>query len=315
MDVSEVPVKRLFLLPVVCICAVGISSAADPQLVGLMMPDAKTLAGANVTQVLSSPLGQFLLGKTPVADPNYQQFLQASGFDPTRDISQIVAASSGTPQQQTGLVAIRGNFDLTKILAFLKLSGAKVDQSQGVAVIASPDGKGSVAILDNTTAIAGDPASVTAAIARRSSPSMLDPVLVAKANSLSASQDAWVVSTMTMPATPPQAGGIDLSALASIQQSSAGIKLGTSIVFSAEAVEDTPQHASSLADLLRMGVAFASMNQNDPKAAQLASVLKSLAIATQGNALQITLSIPEGLVEQLAPAEHKPADRAALEPK
>src|SRR5579864_8433546 len=144
MDVSEVPVKRLFLLPVVCICAIGISSAADAQLLGLMMPDAKTLAGVNITQVLGSPLGQFLLAQAPLDDPNYQQFLQAAGFDPTRDISQIVAASSATPpQQQTGLVAIRGNFNIEKILAFVKVTGGKVDQSQGVPVIAGPDGKGS----------------------------------------------------------------------------------------------------------------------------------------------------------------------------
>ena len=307
--------KRLLAVPILCLCVVGISSAADPQLLGLMMPDAKVLAGANISQVLTSPLGQFLLSQTPLNDPNVQQLLKATGFDPTRDISQIVAASNSAPTQQSGLAAVRGVFDIAHIVEFMKSTGAKVDNSQGVPVVASPDGKGVLAFLDGTLVIAGDPDSVAAAIARRSSPSVLDPALAAKANSLSGSQDAWVVSTLAVPATPSLPLGMDPAAIQNIQQSSAGVKFGSSVVISAEAVEDTPQNATSLANILRMLASLATMNQSNPQMVQISTVLKTLTISTNGTALQLSLSIPEDVIEQLTPASHhKGPRRAALEP-
>ena len=38
---------------------------ADPELVGLAMPDTQVMAGVNVEQVKLSPLGQFLLAQIP----------------------------------------------------------------------------------------------------------------------------------------------------------------------------------------------------------------------------------------------------------
>jgi len=188
--------KRFLAVSVVLICVSGVLSAADPQLVGLMMPDAKVLAGVHIVQAKASPYGQYLLSQIPLADPNFQQFVQATGFDPTRDITEIVAASAN-PQNQSGLVAARGTFDVAHLVAFAKSTGAQVDESLGVPVLPSPDGKGAIALLSNTLAVMGDVNSVTAAVARRSSPSTLDPVLTGKAATLSGSEDAWAVSTLT----------------------------------------------------------------------------------------------------------------------
>src|SRR5689334_7673993 len=90
-------VKSFFAAIIVITCVSGTVSAADGQLVGLMMPDAKVLAGMNIAQVRTSPYGQYLLAQIPLGHPEFQQFVQATGFDPIRDLTEVVAASSGVP--------------------------------------------------------------------------------------------------------------------------------------------------------------------------------------------------------------------------
>src|SRR4029453_1372551 len=97
--------KSFFAAAVVVICVSGTISAADKQLIGLMMPEAKVLAGANVSQVRNSPFGQFLISQGPFNEPEFQQFVQATGFDPLRDIFEVVMASPGVPGDKSGLVA------------------------------------------------------------------------------------------------------------------------------------------------------------------------------------------------------------------
>jgi len=45
--------------------AVAAHGAADPQLVGLMMPDAKVIAGFQLADSQSTPFGRFLLKQIP----------------------------------------------------------------------------------------------------------------------------------------------------------------------------------------------------------------------------------------------------------
>src|SRR6266496_1903095 len=104
--------KRTLVLIAIFVCASGLAGAADKQLLGLMMPDAKVLAGANVLQVRSSPYGQYVWSKLPVGDPKFQEFVSATGFDPARDIVEIVAATADVQGGHNGLVAARGSFDV-----------------------------------------------------------------------------------------------------------------------------------------------------------------------------------------------------------
>jgi hypothetical protein len=164
-----------------------------------------------------------------------------------------------------------------------------------------------IALLDSTLALAGDANSVAAALPRRTAPSTLDPALVTKATTLSASEDAWAVSTLNAGAVGMPMGqspnGLDLSALQNIQQSSAGVKFGTSVNVDAEVVADTPQNANMLADLLRFVVQMAQLN---PNSSELASITQNLSIKTAGTALQVSLAIPEDLIEQMGPARRAP---------
>jgi hypothetical protein len=308
--------KRLLPALFVVLFISGTISAADRQLLGMMMPDAKVLGGMNVIQVRTSPYGQYLLSQGPFNDPQFQQFVMKTGFDPLRDITEVVVASRGVPGDKSGLVAARGTFNIQQIIAFVQTNGGTVDQSHGVPLITGPHGEMAIALIDNTLALAGDADSVIAAIPRRTAPSTLDPVLVAKADALSASADAWAATTVSPGAaglpTGSKPGGFDLTALQSIQQSSAGVKFGASVNVNAEVVTDTPQNASALADVARLLVKLGEMN---PQSAQIAPLLESVSIQTAGTAVQLSVSIPENLIEQMGPAGKRRAIQKVAVPR
>ncbi|MGO9128244.1 MAG: hypothetical protein ACLQIS_00840 [Bryobacteraceae bacterium] len=88
------------------------AQAADSHLLNLVMPDAVVVSGANVAQAETSPFGQYVLAQIQSQDAGLQKLIAATGFDPTQDVSETLAASNGTPQ--TGLLLARGTFDAAK---------------------------------------------------------------------------------------------------------------------------------------------------------------------------------------------------------
>src|SRR5437899_7055264 len=93
----------------------GALSAADPQLLNLVMPDAKVVAGVNVEQAKGTQFGQYILNQMQTNDASLQQLVALTGFDPRRDVRELLVSSDGTPQGHTGLALARGNFDVAKI--------------------------------------------------------------------------------------------------------------------------------------------------------------------------------------------------------
>src|SRR5260370_30991921 len=89
---------RLRLLAVSSLLALAtVASAADPQLLKLVMPDAKVVSGIDIDKVRSTPFGMFFLNQLPAPDPEFQQFVTPTAFDPRRDLTQILFARPPTP--------------------------------------------------------------------------------------------------------------------------------------------------------------------------------------------------------------------------
>ena len=284
--------------------------AADSQLMNLVMPDAQMMGGINVTTAKTSPFGQFLL--TQIAAQGGQQFetlATLTGFDPRRDLVEVLAASPGSAAgMKNFLVLAKGTFNVSQLTdALLKEGhGTQVTTYQGATIISGSHGKdqGAVAFLGTSIAIAGDPDAVKAAVDRSSRINSVSPALTAKVASLSASQDAWAVSleavsAMTSKATTPATGPAAQAAqfLKSIQAANGGIKFGSLIVVTAQAIATDVKSAGALADVVRMFAGLAVLNgQKDSHAAQ---ILQSLQVSTDGVAVNLSLSLAENDAEQL----------------
>src|SRR5438874_2194609 len=143
------------------------ATAADPQLLNLVMPDAKVLAGVNVDQAKSSPFGQYVLSQMQLHDTHLTEITTATGFDPTRDVHELLVASSGGAGQQTGLVLARGNFDPGRINALALSKGAASEVYNGITILEDPKQQSGLAFLNATIVAAGDLANLKAAINRQ----------------------------------------------------------------------------------------------------------------------------------------------------
>jgi len=82
--------RAFFALLVVQVAAF----AADPGLLSLVMPDAKVIAGLQVDQAKTSQFGQYVLSHMQPDDANFKKFMADTGFDPRRDVGEIVMASN-----------------------------------------------------------------------------------------------------------------------------------------------------------------------------------------------------------------------------
>jgi hypothetical protein len=302
------PVRSAFFVLVAASLA---ACAADQDLVNLMMPDANVVSGIQVQRSLASPFGQYVLGQMQKNDQGLQSFISQTGFDPRRDLTEIVAASGGTPQASTALVAARGTFDQSKISASLGKMNPGTTQYKGVTVYTHQDPKSTkgIAFLGDTIAVMGDLSAVEGAIDRSGGCSSASPCLGAgmqsQISSLSTAEDAWFLTTsalgsMLASKIPPNANlpnGINGNLVQSIQQASGGIKFGDMVALTIQAVARSPQDATSLADVVRFLMGMVQMNQNAKNPA-LTALVNSLQLSTTGNTMTVSLSLPETQIEQ-----------------
>lgn len=293
-------------------CAVLLAASsygADPGLLNLAMPNAQVMAGVNVDQAKLSPIGQYLLTQIEKEHGSELQMLtDGTGFDPRRDVREILAVSSAQPGTHSGVVLVRGAFDVPRIVEAARTDGQTVDTYKGVEVL-HKDKQGSIAFLDSTLAAAGDAADVLAVIDRKLAPSPINPDLALKVNQLSATQDAWFVSlvgpsglVISGPSNaqfPP-----NLNMLTKVRQASGGLKLGANVVLSAQAVSDTEKDAAALADVFKLLAGMAQLNASKGEEAAAAALLQNLAVTAEGPITRLSLSVPEQQLEQLAGAAH-----------
>jgi len=277
----------------------GALPAADSVLLDLVPLDAKVLAGVNVQQAKGTLFGQYVLNQIQSGNTDMQQLVELTGFDPTRDVNEVLVATTGAPD--TALALARGSFDAARITKAANLKGAVSEVYNGVTILEDPKQTHGVAFLDSTTAVGGDVASVKGAIDRQKTPQPLPSSVTVQIGTLSSTEDAWVLSTVSPSSlAPPQTGpqGAKVPPVfQTVQSASGGVKFGANVVFTGQAQTDTAQNATALGDVVKLLISLAQMNASqNPQAAQLA---QSVQVGASGNVLTVSLSLPEDQFQQL----------------
>lgn len=295
---------RLRLFAAATILA-GSLFAADPELVSLAMPDTQVMAGVNVEQALLSPLGQYLPAQAGLlSEKDLQKLVETTGFDPRRDLREILVSLNKVPADKSGIILARGTFDVPKILEAGRADGATTDTYKGVPIILRA-ARGSLAFPDSTLAIVGSEADVHAAIDRLSAPTAISSALAVQVNQLSTTEDAWFVSMAPLSQFQPQAPGAagpgagPMAMIGKVLQTSGGVKFGANVVVNLQAVSATDQDAVTLAGGLKALVGMAQMAASKGEAAQAAALLQGLNMTADGPVTKITLSVPEQQIEQM----------------
>ncbi len=281
-------------------CAAG---AADQALLSRIPADTKVVLGVNVAGFSASAAGKSLFSQAQTAQPQLQQMVKAAGFDPLRDVQEVLVASRGDEAANSRmLVLAKGSFDAAKLAAMAGQQGAAAQNYRGVTVFAGKQpSDGWLALLDSSLLAYGDPASMRRAIDGNGAGAGPDAKLRARISQAERNYDFWFATTAPLAEMAgPNAAAGELGAavmqgelLKAVEQMSGGIKLGTDLVFGIEAVTRSDKDAAALTDVIRFfaGMAQASA-QKDPKTAQSLGFLNQLKMSTQGNLAQISLTIP-----------------------
>ena len=299
--------------------------AADPGLLSLLMPDARVIAGVQVDQTKNSLFGQYVLSHMQPDDENFKKFMADTGFDPRRDVSEIVMASNfehNTPDSHW-LIAARGVFNPERIAAIAQTKGGTITNFQGVDILSS-SGKQSevaaesaIAFFDASSAVMGDLASVKAAIQRRQSRAAASSNLLSKVRDVSAKNDFWFVTLVpisefagAMPDANLQ-GAMRGDLMQAISQASGGVKFGPTVRISGEAVTRSDKDASALEDVVRFLAGLIQQNRsNNSAAGQISTALDNLDLKTSGNVMTMSLVIPETQLEQMLESFRPPKSQA-----
>lgn len=324
--------SRLLLIPsLVVLGSVSLFAAVDRGLLAMVPSDARIVSSIDITQARSSDFGQYLLNRTQNEDHDFAEFVQETGFDPRRDLQSLIFESSGPaaePGESRFAILARGNFDPERITATAKAKGATVGTYQGVALL-FPQGnrqKTAVAFPDVGLAIMADVATMHRILDNRANPATLDSTLQQRIDQVASNNDAWFVSlvggtflnhhhaagdTKQSPqgAQAPQAAEAQ-QALQSVVASSGGVRFGSTVDLTLDAVTRSPQDATSLADVVRFLASTLQMERTkDPRAGILASAVDNMNLTTDGNDMHLAVSIPEKSMEQLAELGPKPGHR------
>jgi hypothetical protein len=275
--------------------------AADSQLLSMVMPDAKVVAGVNVDQAKASPFGLFVLTEVQAKSSDMAQLAALTNFDPTRDVHELLAATTSTPDTKsaTGLVLARGNFDVATITALAVSKGAVTEQHHGQTIIEDPKKLGGVAFINSTLAVFGDVANVKAAIDRPSTGQTLPAAVQTRIGEWSNSSDAWMITTVA-PGAYVMSGlatGTAAPLLQQMQLFSAGVKFGNNVVGTAVVQTDTTANATQMANALQFLVNMAQMQSQ--KDAQLVTLLQGVAITSNAANVKLTVTLPQAQFQQL----------------
>jgi len=292
--------------------ALSALASVDAGLLSLVPVEAKIIASVDVTRARNSEFGQYLLGKAQSEDSHFQEMVDQTGFDPRRDLQAILFAANaqgGAGKPSSFAILARGNFDSERIKTLATSKGATIVSYRGLDMIVhahDKDQQTAIGFPEAGVAVMADLETLKEVIDNRALPTTLDANLQNKINSIGANSDAWYVSLVGAGFLADHMGtdgAPQAKALQGVVQSSGGVKLGSMIEATLDAVTRSPQDATSLSDVIRFMASMVQMQrQNDPRAGILATALDGMTLQNSGDAVHFAVSLPEKSLEELAEA-------------
>jgi hypothetical protein len=275
--------------------------AAESGLPDFLPPGTRVMFGVQVRRILNSPLAQgitpgaaagALAGAGPMG-AEWQKIVSLAGFDPFKDIDELLIASAGEGQKPPMLLIVRGHFNVERFSANASLYHA-------VPVLRTErSSTGTVALLDASTAILGEIAEIHAAIDRRGSGASIDAALAATIASCRDRYEIWGLGDRpaNLVPQPSQPDGLD-----SIDH----FQFGLSITRGLEIAAEVHARSAKDAEKLMQSVQFLELIMKSQPGAESAR----LDIHEDHGTIKLALTISEAELKKAMEAR-----RAARSPK
>ena len=269
----------------------------DEGLAKLVPQDAVMLAGTRMEEVRAT--AAYKLWGNDADSSAIDRFARDTGFDPRKDIRELLVASDG---KDTVFLA-RGAFSPAKLEKLLAEQGARKSAHRGQTLI--NNGEWSVAFLDATTAAAGATRAVQSAIDRRQQGGGGIPVmLVTRMKAIPKDSQLWIVTFGLSPALakaiPEQGNMSNLRRLLSmVESATAGVDLRSGFSLNAEAGGRTAEDAKFIHDAFRglVGMGRLTVPDNEP---EMLRFYDAIGITQKERTVRLQAAVPMDVLEKLA---------------
>lgn len=281
--------RIVFALPLLSLRLLVAGEGPVPDFVP---PSTRAVIGVHVRGVVDSALIQGLGAEfIQTAGAKWTASSPFPGFDPLKDLDEIVVATSLEGDNPPALVICRGRFPVDEIE-----KGAQ--RYRGVAIRQVQNGS-AIAVIDANTVIAGDLKQVRGAIERRAIHAVgLSPALARKVGQLSGRYTIWGAGTVPATYHPP-AGGPD--GFSSLDRFDFGIALSQGLEVAATLHVRDAADAQKLTSMMQF-VEMMSKAQPDSSGTKFQSHVDNgtltVAVAVPEQALRKALEQQRGMIAQ-----------------
>lgn len=272
--------------------------AAADVLTDFFPPETKVVFGVRVHNLAVSgivqKLSQQVQAQAQAGGANWLRMVSVLGFDPLHDIDEAMMASGAAGQNPPVLIVVAGRFDVARMA-----EGAR--RYHDVPLLGGDkDTDSVVALLDGSTALAGDANMVRAAIDRRGGGVHIDSDLNDRITSLRQRYDIWGLGERPQGFAAPTP---EAKSLESIDRFQFGIQLESGLELSAEIHARSTKDAEKLNETLQMVAAM--LKGQKPSAGGAKFDLEA-----EGGTIKLNVSIPEAELKKMITSE-----KAALTPQ
>jgi len=283
-------------------------SLAHPEALTSLPADCQFVFGANVRKLVASPFYAQARQGGSLALPlggDLGSFIEATGVDPSRDVTSLVAGGRSTSGAGRGVVIVDGSFDTNRISAYIRSKWAPAErQYRGVSMFLIPDGhdgaERGVALLSSRQVVAGDLELLRSVLDTRAGQSgsiLQNASLYSLIGSVNTDAMLWFAGNAAgvlsrAPLNTPLGPNIG-----SIQNVTGSLDITNAVVGTVTAQAASAEAASKLADVLRGFLALGQLSGDQNP--DLKSLLGGLSVTQEGDQVRLSLNLPLDLLQKL----------------
>jgi hypothetical protein len=284
----------LSLALIACLPKKSASLHVNPALEALVPSDTVVVLGVNLASIGTTPIYQKLITRVPV--PQLDRFIEETGLDPRKDLSELLLCSNG----KSPLLLIRGKFRIADLDARFKSKGVAPSNYKGHGLFG--DDRAAITFLDDSTAAAGSPIALHSLIDQAGSKGGgLPPELRDLLRTLPEGDQVYAaltggVENLNLPVTREGNLGSILDALRSVESATLGLNLSKGMDAVVVVNCKTERDAKFIHDLVRGLVGFGRLNTPDNKPEML-KLYDAIQVTQQQSQAKVTADVPEELAD------------------
>jgi hypothetical protein len=251
------------------------AGASDAVLPDYLPSETRAVFGIRVRSIVDLLDSQSFAGEWRGMGSRLMAQSPLAGFDPLKDLDEVLIASTGQGENPPVLIVLHGRFDVDR------LASGRADY-HGTPMIEDAKKAGAIAFLDASTAIAGDAPLVRAAIDRRGSGAGVDASLAARIEPLRSRYGIWGIGDRLneLPSKTKEHGAMD-----SLDQFEVGVDLAQGLELTAKLHVRSPEDAEKLASALALAGTML-------KGGQASSTNTKVDMHTENGWLTLSLKVP-----------------------